>query len=182
MTRAILFGKLPTHGDFVARGIGSEQRDFLDQWLSASLMAARQQMGEDFEESYDKAPPCRYVQPDEGIATGGIVAASADSAGRRFPVLLALSGLSPDCAAAAAVGCENLIHDAFAGNWQADDLHRAASELPLPAAGPASSVEQGRWWTEGAEDLQPVEWRGRFPAGVLTMMLAGETGSDEFRR
>lgn len=180
MTRALLFGKLPTHGDFVARGVGGEQRDFFDRWLSDSLTAARQQAGDAFEELYDRAPPCRYVQQDGEQATGGIVAASIDSAGRRFPLVLALAGVSPASAPAAAERCEDLVHEAFAGAWQADELYRAAGAMPLPD-GDSGAAPADLWWTEGTEDLQPVEWRGRFPAGVLTMMLAGEAGSDEFR-
>ena len=182
MRHALLFGKLPTHGDFVARGVGGEQRDFFDRWLSDSLTAARQRAGDEFEELYDRAPPCRYVQQDGDRATGGIIAASIDSAGRRFPLVLALAGLDPASAPAAAGLCEDLVHEAFAAGWLVDDLHRAAEAMPLADGEPGGAALEDRWWTEGAEDLEPVEWRGRFPAGVLTMMLAGEARSDEFRR
>ena len=182
MRHALLFGKLPTHGDFVARGVGGEQRDFFDRWLSDSLTAARQRAGDVFDELYDRAPPCRYIQHDGGQATGGIVAASIDSAGRRFPLVLALAGLDPANAPAAAERCEDLVHQAIAAGRLADDLYRAAEAVPLTDSETEAAALEDRWWTEGAEDLEPVEWRGRFPAGVLTMMLAGEARSDEFRR
>ena len=49
-TLPILFGKLPAHGDFVARGIDAAGRAELDDWLSASLADARAALGEAFAE------------------------------------------------------------------------------------------------------------------------------------
>lgn len=181
MRQAVLFGKLPTHGDFVARGLGTEQRDFLDRWLSASLVAAREHAGDGFDALYDTAPPWRYAQLLNGQATGGIVAASIDSAGRRFPLLLGIAGLGPESLAPAAERCEDLVHEAFRLGWQADELRRAVETVDLPPDASPIAVADGLWWTEGAEHQRPVVWTGRFPAGLLTMMLSGEAGSDEFR-
>ena len=66
MSGAFLFGKMPSHGDFVARGLAAEERDSLDAWLSAELADARAALGERFEERFDSAPPWRFAWPADG--------------------------------------------------------------------------------------------------------------------
>jgi len=89
---ARIFGKLPAHGDFVARGIGAAEREALDAWLSGEMLAARAALGGDFEERYDRAPPWRFAGPDGA----GVLVASVDGVGRRFPLYLALGGAGDD--------------------------------------------------------------------------------------
>jgi type VI secretion system protein ImpM len=172
VTGAILFGKLPTHGDFVARGLNAETRDLIDNRLSASLAAAR--AADDFEERYDSVPPCRYVDPHGPEASAGVVVASIDAAGRRFPLLLALTAVDPARSAAAAEICEDLVYRAFAQSWSADELYTAAREADLAdrEADEGGAVAT-RWWNEGGERFAPVECDGRFPPDLLSKMLAG---------
>ena len=55
-----MIGKLPGHGDFVARGVGSGERQQIDEWLAASMAAAREELGDKFEAAFDIAPPWRF--------------------------------------------------------------------------------------------------------------------------
>lgn len=72
------FGKLPATGDFVARGLSPRARAWLDGWLSAHL-AHRLPEG--------TALCFRLETPPGPLA--GVVVASRDSVGRRFPLALA---------------------------------------------------------------------------------------------
>jgi type VI secretion system protein ImpM len=169
---AILFGKLPTHGDFVARGLNAEARDLIDNWLSNSLAAAR--ATDDFEERYDSVPPCRYVNPNGPDASAGVLVASIDAAGRRFPLLLALTDIDPGRTAAAAEVCEDLVYRAFAQSWSADELYAAARQAELAGReADDDGTVATRWWSDGGECFAPVECDGRFPPDLLSRMLAG---------
>lgn len=82
------FGKLPSHGDFVARGLGSGVRGYLDRWLSQGLALALR----------DGAPwPYRGVRgllqsPAGPLAI--LVLPSRDTPGRVFPLTACAMGVS----------------------------------------------------------------------------------------
>lgn len=118
---ALVFGKLPAHGDFVVRGVKAATRTTLDDWLSASLADAREALGEAFAERFDHALPWRCTGP--GVV--GAIAASQDAVGRRFPVLL-LAGDSGNGTA----HCEDLLYRAIGEGWDADTLAAAGGDLP----------------------------------------------------
>lgn len=144
---ALVFGKLPAHGDFVARGVTAERRETLDAWLSASLVGARDLYGAEFDERFDRAAPWLC----EGDRVAGAITPSQDSAGRRFPLLLLCEGSD-------AARCEELLYAAIGEGWTID---RLATE-----AGPAPNGSVSRWWNGDrtkADDL---------PADLLTAMLA----------
>lgn len=167
MTGAFLFGKLPSHGDFVARGLEVGERESLDQWLAGELADARAALGEEFEERFDSAPPWRFAWTGEEW-TAGALASSVDSVGRRFPLLVGRRGLAAGSVEAAAEVCEQAIYDAFEAGWDADRLVGA-----LGAAEPQSS-EGGRvegWWTLGGEDFPPANVAGARPAGLMQAVL-----------
>jgi len=145
---ALLFGKLPAHGDFVARGVGAAERTTLDAWLSASLAAARVTFDTTFETCFDHAHPWRA----EGPGTGGAISPSQDSVGRRFPVLL-LAG--PGQAAA----CEDLLYRAIAEGWDADAIVAAADTAPQGAV---------THWSRGGR----APLTGAAPSELITAMLA----------
>jgi type VI secretion system protein ImpM len=151
-----VFGKLPAHGDFVARGLAAGERERLDAWLSASLADARDRLGEDFAERFDTAPPWRCVG-----ARAGAIAPSQDGAGRRFPLLL-MAGSGQ----AGAQACEALLYDAIGGGWDADRLlaeaERTAADEPADGAG---------WETDGGEGFAPATLAGEHPAGLVAAML-----------
>lgn len=141
---AIVFGKLPAHGDFVARGLTAAQRSALDAWLSESLADARAAYP-DFEARFDQALPWRCT----GTGVAGAIAASQDGAGRRFPLLILTDA---DEAAA-----EDLLYAAITQRWDADQLSQAG-------AAPDGDVD---CWFGGARTLS-----GEMPATLLREMLA----------
>jgi type VI secretion system protein ImpM len=152
----MLFGKLPAHGDFVSRGLAAEERDALDAWLSASLNDARERCGDAFEALFDAAPAWRFADG----ARAGVLAASMDKAGRRFPLWLAVEGGS--CG-----DCEDLLYRALAEGWDADLLLARAAAL-APEAGPPP--HQG-WWIEDAAGAVVAHSPDPRPADLLHAML-----------
>lgn len=156
-----LFGKLPTHGDFIARGLAPALRDRIDGWLSDEMDRARSEHGENFEARYDAAPPWRFVDGAEG----GVICASIDSAGRRFPLLAAMAVGAETQAAAAAEASEAAIFRAFELGSNADGLAALLAESPLDDGEPPL---QSGWWVDGADDFLP----GRWPDGLISRMLS----------
>lgn len=166
MSSARLFGKLPAHGDFVARGLGAAEREALDAWLSAEMLAAREKLGLDFEDRYDRAPPWRFAGPDGA----GVLVASVDGVGRRFPLYLARAGGSED----AAEQVEDLVYRAFGESWDADALSAEVDRLAFPVDGAPAAA---RWWTMGGEGFAPASLDGERPEGLLANMLISEVNA-----
>jgi len=162
-----LFGKLPAHGDFVSRGIDPAVRDELDRWLTAEMERAHTAWAEDFAQRYETAPVWHFVDRNgAGGWSGGILCASTDRVGRRFPLMFASA--APDCAGAvtASAGCLGLVGQAFAEGWDADRLVEAPlvpDSLPWQPEGPS--------WALVGEDGPVIEYAGRTPAGVIERML-----------
>lgn len=145
---AWVFGKLPAHGDFVARGMDAATRVTLDAWLATAMETARQRYPDDFADRFDRAQPWRAA--GEGVA--GAIAASQDAVGRRFPLLLLTDGVRHDSAA-----CEELLYGAITEGWDAD-------RLATVGAAPLGDV--ARWVGAGrASD-------GAWPADLIAEMLA----------
>ena len=92
-----IFGKLPAHGDFVQRSLPVGFVAPWDQWLQASVEAARAALATNFDAVWATAPAWRFRLPP-GIcgedAVAGLLLPSRDRVGRHFPITLAavLSG------------------------------------------------------------------------------------------
>jgi type VI secretion system protein ImpM len=171
--RAFVFGKLPRHGDFIARGLTAEDRGAWDGWLSAALDRSREDLGESFEAAHEAAPPWRFVcEPGEfgPDVKAGALAPSIDSAGRRFFIVIGGRAPPADRAEAIAEQMEELIYRAFEDNLDADALAAAAQALLDGAAndddakGEDSAAPASRWWTaETRRDRPPprlIDWPG----------------------
>ncbi|WP_394663893.1 type VI secretion system-associated protein TagF [uncultured Sphingomonas sp.] len=144
---ARLFGKLPAHGDFVARGCSSEERAALDAWLTESMEQAQRHFGPAFAERFDMAQP--WI--GEGLGVSGIIAASQDAAGRRYPLILL---------AALRDGLDDLAYAAIAERWDADRV--------VEALGPRASGSVTRWSSlDGREARDDA-----FPLDIVTAMLS----------
>jgi type VI secretion system ImpM family protein len=162
-----LFGKLPAHGDFVSRGINPVVRDRLDHWLTDEMERGQAVWGDEFGQRYEASPVWHFVDEDgSGGWSGGILCASTDRVGRRFPLMFASA--APDCAGAvtASAGCLSLVGQAFAEGWDADRLVEAAlvpDSLPWQPDGPS--------WALVGEDGPVIEYAGTTPTGVIERML-----------
>ncbi|HTV80432.1 MAG TPA: type VI secretion system-associated protein TagF [Steroidobacteraceae bacterium] len=96
------FGKLPSHGDFIARRVDDAFRDVWDEWLQRCIAQSRQQLGSHWLDCYLTSPMWRFFLSD-GVAGAasyaGVLLPSVDRVGRYFP----LSIVVPLPAAAAPV-------------------------------------------------------------------------------
>lgn len=163
---AEVFGKLPTHGDFIARGVPQRRRERLDAWLATSLADARTRLGDRFDACYDTALPWRFAVPNGAAWLGGALSPSIDAAGRRFPLLVTRPGATDATAAGAAAQCEDLIYAAYDGGWTVDQLYAAL----LGLADREAPIRHG-WWNEAtalAGDAIAL------PEAVVMRMLTGE--------
>jgi type VI secretion system ImpM family protein len=163
--RPILFGKLPRHGDFVARNLDAAAREAWDQWASRGLQQARAILGDRFEAEHDAAPAWRFVGAPGVFGPGwraGAMAPSIDAAGRRFVIILAVEGLSAEQAAGGgemiAEAMEELIYQAFEAGWDADTL--VASAALTPPEGDGAGAASPRWWTLGGPEHPPASFAG----------------------
>lgn len=87
------YGKLPTHGDFVGRGLPPRWLQVWDDWLQRAMSGAGLQLGADpLGEQLLAMPPWQCLvmpaAPGEPVWCG-VVAPAADRVGRAFPLLLA---------------------------------------------------------------------------------------------
>jgi type VI secretion system ImpM family protein len=163
----LFFGKLPNLGDFVARGMLPSCRDRIDDWLSGEMAAARADSESDFAERYDVAPSWNFVVRDgDDRWLGGMLCASCDRAGRRYPLLLAAP--APDAATAAMLsqGCVELVELAFTDAWDADRIERSPVE-PKPTVWQPQDSE----WALFAEEGPVMILHGDFPEGVVAGMV-----------
>ena len=85
------YGKLPSHGDFVTRGLPESFVDPLDAWLREGMAASRQALGEAWLDAFLTSPVWNLA-----LAAGccgpsaavGVMLPSVDRVGRYFPFLL----------------------------------------------------------------------------------------------
>lgn len=139
-----IFGKLPGHGDFIARGMPGDVRETIDLWLAEWLAAARAGCGDSFESDYEAAAPWLF----EGPRATAVLMPSMDRVGRLFPLLVVTA---PDRHTQAVY---DAMVDAVADSRSADDLRAALAALD---AGAVPSARTPRWFLpEGADPLLPV--------------------------
>lgn len=166
--RTWLFGKLPAHGDFVARGLDAALRDALDQWLAAGLARAQDKWGEQFEERYFGAPPWTFVDRDpDGMLSGGAMCLSVDAVGRKFPFLLAVPAANDGAAEQAGLACLELAYTAIGQGWTAD---RVSERVPPAGEDGEGALAEPRWMLP-AEEGTIVSLAGRFPESLIDTML-----------
>ena len=129
------FGKLPQAGDFVTRGLPAGFVRFWDPWCARHL-AARLPEG----------PALRFALARGPLRATGVVLASADRAGRRFPLTVAAPGpaaADPPWFAAVAV----VAAAAARGELGPDALDTRLRDLPVPAAEAAAAAPPLTLWT-----------------------------------
>lgn len=174
MSGAFLFGKLPSHGDFVSRSLSAAEKAELDLWLSQEIAEARERLGEEFEPRFDSAPPFRFAWDDQGSWRAGAMAASMDSAGRRFPLLVGRRALDTHETAAVAEDCETAIYDAFTHGWSADRLVEAIDQAP---ARKGDGTPASGWWAVDEDSVPQAAVEGRRPNALLLSMLTMDRGA-----
>jgi|SRR5581483_3111703 len=131
-----LFGKLPSHGDFVARNLPPALRVGWEAWLDAGLDRSRQMLGDKWLEIYLSSPVWHFAVASGccgGQPFGGVMIPSVDRIGRYFPLSI-LAAVSPRYTAAEiALGGQTWFGriEAAALSCLADDFDFASFEQDL---------------------------------------------------
>jgi len=88
------FGKIPATGDFIRHQAGGDELAAFDRWLGGAMDHAQRSLGQEFEANYQRSVGLFMfrgeAKGDEGPerALVGAWAASGDSAGRLYPMVV----------------------------------------------------------------------------------------------
>lgn len=136
------YGKLPTRGDFVARGLARSFIEPLDAWLQQAIIQSQRLLGEAWLDKYLKCPFWRYAL-SPGVcgemAHLGVLMSSVDNVGRYFPLTIA-SALRDDMLLLELVElsdawferAEAIAFDGLDGEMDLDQFAEAVHGLTLP--------------------------------------------------
>jgi type VI secretion system protein ImpM len=133
-----LFGKLPSHGDFVARNLPPPLRVGWEAWLDAGLERSRQMLGDKWLDIYLSSPVWQFAVASGccgGQPFAGVMIPSVDRVGRYFPLSI-LAAVSPEHSAAEiALGGKPWFErmEAVALSCLGDDFNFASFEQNLEA-------------------------------------------------
>jgi type VI secretion system protein ImpM len=86
-----LYGKLPTHGDFLRRRVADDFVNVWDPWLQHCIADSRAVLGEPWLETYLTSPVWRFALAPHvcgAAAVAGLLVPSVDRVGRYFPLTL----------------------------------------------------------------------------------------------
>lgn len=91
----VVYGKQIGFGDFVSHGLPTECFAVLDRWLQTELPKLKEDMGDAWETVWAAAPVLRFwIGPELiGAPLMGAMAASRDKVGRRYPLILGVTGV-----------------------------------------------------------------------------------------
>lgn len=149
-----VYGKLPSHGDFVLRELPQEFVRPWDAWLQAGLVQAQRALAQDFADVWAAAPPWRFRLPP-GVcsdhAVAGVLLPSQDSSDRQFPLTLAAL-LAPGTVAPNSAWYAELETVGCTGRDRGDSVDELFAALPSTTSGGAPSVDEEvpgeGWWTD----------------------------------
>lgn len=168
------FGKIPTTGDFVSRGLPADFIRHWDRWVArhlAPLLASG---------SWDEDIGLRFLLgPDAGGPMAGVALPSADRAGRRFPLTVA-SQLS-SAATGLATGADRWFNDvqelagaAQRGKLTPDALEAELLLLTFPTVGEEGEIVRGMVFWTTPHELRDVDPEVPLPA--MRLLLAARHG------
>ena len=196
------YGKLPSRGDFVQRGIEPAALRVWEVWLQAGMHHARQALGVDLlEPRVRRFPVWRWLAWPDGPANdllAGVLAPSHDRVGRAFPFLLqqgvsaaqlaplGWAGIEAALARLARTAC-SVCKETGESDFEAvlEDLGNVfeAPGKPLPRTKHRSPLQlladspgtASLWWTAPANRTAPVPLGDGWPphAELLLEVLGG---------
>jgi len=152
------YGKLPAHGDFLARRVPQAVKAAWDGWLEPALHQAQAALGPEWDEIYLTSPIWRFVlAPDLAgpEALIGVMMPSVDRVGRQFPLSLMIAVASgPGAFAWAGAAADWLARAEFAAldalrhGLDSDALDRQVQALGAPQMpGAVAALPHGLGWT-----------------------------------
>jgi type VI secretion system protein ImpM len=183
-----LYGKLPAHGDFVARGWPAGITEALDAWLAAGIAATRDR-SDDFAAAMTAGPLWACFLPAEGArpALHGVLTPTVDSVGRFFMLVAGIAGDAAGVWAAASQhpafvrSTEAAVYEGLSGTLDADGLHaRVADAVPAldaPARflGGLSTPDEAVFWVAEPAQGAPLGIRSAMlDAQLLARLILGE--------
>jgi type VI secretion system protein ImpM len=163
------YGKVPIHGDFIRHNVTGTEIDQLDQWLQAGILSSRTTLGTAWDGSFDASRPQRFLyKPAGGRIVAGVIAASKDKPGRRFPFLVFTvfdAKSSPGDATilpAALTPFFDQAEEAILNGWQGKDLKTYLAHLDALAL--PQDLEEGRRAIHSfvADGTSELLWSGLF--------------------
>ena len=87
----LYFGKLPDFSDFIRYNASGNDVLVFDQWLQQGLHSAKTQLNLEWNSAFENAPAYKFLfAPDSQPSLVGIWQPSRDSAGRKFPFVIAM--------------------------------------------------------------------------------------------
>jgi len=143
------YGKIPTLGDFINRGMPNRMVELWDEWLQESMSASREQLGEDWLDCYLESPVWYFALGAGCIDQRtwlGVLIPSVDRVGRYFPFsILRPLGTTPPLVAmrtgrAWYSDAEQLALDSLSDEFSSADLEPRLGRLPDP---PGEEIEEG---------------------------------------
>ena len=172
---AVIYGKHPAFGDFLAHGLPHEVFVVLDRWLEEVLPVLKQGLGEEWEVAWRNAPVLRFWIGPEVLKAPlmGLFIASQDKVGRRYPLIFGLTG----------VVVPPPVHRAH-DDAPYDALWRHVSDFRMPETGPRGAETllagfdvpdpAGAAWQAGQDTTL---WAQRAD-GALARLLADARAAD----
>lgn len=111
-----LYGKHPAKGDFLEAGLPAPLLRLVETWLDSALADVRDVLGAEWQGTWDRAPMLRFWLGEGlwGAPVAGILAASKDKVGRRFPLMVLVGG--QDAPAPPVLAADQNWHDAAAAH------------------------------------------------------------------
>ncbi|HKA43791.1 MAG TPA: type VI secretion system-associated protein TagF [Burkholderiales bacterium] len=152
LRRPGLYGKLHSHGDFIARRLPQNFISGWDAWLQEGIAVSKNVLGPAWEDKYREAPVWRFVLPPGVCGTrawAGIVQPSVDRVGRYFPLTIAAALPGPLDALGTLFGAAPWYAEieregsvAFDATASLDDLDARLETLVFPADSIAVAIEE----------------------------------------
>lgn len=136
---ACCYGKVPTLGDFVTRGMPAAIRDVWDEWLAGGVAASREALGDGWLDAYLDSPLWYFAAGPGTIDQAtwiGVIIPSVDRVGRYFPfTILRHFGKIPPLQAMSSARewyaqAEELALDSLADDFDAETLGERLNGLP----------------------------------------------------
>ncbi len=181
-----IYGKHPAKGDFLDFGVPAPLLKQVEAWLDTALGEAREVLGGEWEAIWSRAPVLRFWL-GEGVWGGpvaGVMVASRDKVGRRFPLVLLASGT--DAPPPPVVDPAQPWHDAGVAHLArllalGDFASNARLLDGAPVAGSADQPGPGDFWAVRPGDSLEALWSDvavtdhrRAAAGRSYWWVAGE--------
>lgn len=167
-----VYGKHRAKGDFLEHGLPGALKPLLEGWLDTVLAEARTALGAEWDRVWRQAPMLRFWI-GEGVWGGpvaGVMAASQDRVGRRFPlVMLALGGVLPP------------VIDPDQGWYDAACVHLVAQLALADIAGPAALLAAAPEPAGGEASPGPRDFWAVRPGPLVAELLADITLTDHRR-